>query len=100
MASRICVGGVNAPSTSPFPVLTPCPPLRSGEGELRGWIRTAENPGRWVLRDGHAQQVVSVATRQAHPGAAVEDDDGVAVEPRLHLPHPVQVDERGPADAA
>src|SRR5207244_4920917 len=63
----------------------------SGERPSSGFSRE--------LRD-RAQQLVTIASAQGDAGAALEDHDRIAMEPRLHFPHPVEVDERRPAGAA
>src|SRR6266566_2088009 len=71
------------------------PPRTLPSGPGRPGLRA----GRAGLGRGRGEQVTAVATAERHARAAFENDDPVAVEPGLHLAHPVDVDERGPADA-
>src|SRR6266699_3061544 len=71
------------------------PPRTLPTGPGRPGLRA----GRAGLGRGRGEQVTAVATAERHARAAFENDDPVAVEPGLHLAHPVEVDERGPADA-
>src|SRR6266849_8756577 len=92
------------------------PPLRRGAWRSASWRRGSSNnlgaagwaptaPGRPGLRAGRAalgrgrgEQVTAVAAAERDARAALENDDRVPMEPRLHLAHAVEVDERGPAD--
>src|SRR5690242_1743383 len=56
--------------------------------------------GRAALGGSRREQVVAVAAAQGDAGAGLENDDRVAVEPGLQLPHAVQIHERRTADPA
>src|SRR5256884_2638096 len=92
--------GVAPEPSAPFGPhpLSPSPFRRGGTTE-HGSERPAE-PGRRDSGDGSAQQVGPVAPAESDVRATLENDDRVAVEPRLDLAHAVEVHERRPADAA
>src|SRR6266480_4346834 len=101
--SQTClILGPASPLSPPLrSVLTPLSPspFRRGGTTEHGSERPAE-PGRRDSGDGSAQQVGPVAPAESDVRATLENDDRVAVEPRLDLAHAVEVHERRPADAA